>query len=315
LTNVIWTDLGGYDVLVSNSAGSVTSACAWLRLATRRWSDLVYFGASEGQAICGDMAWPAILARRLGIPLRDYAQGAASSADNRRKIAQYLGSYAPRTNTLIAANQGGGGNDLVNRVEVQQAVSNGVANLRLLVEAGARELLIPKLPSLNYAPGAMEVFPWMTDELVLRFNALMDEGLERLKSEYPLTIYRPDWWALWDAIWENPVAYGFTTPLQSPYPEVYCDGAHLMPATHLILSHECYRVLMPTRLHIDSALRTGEGALALSWSGGLPPFLAQRSTDLRPSGWQPAGPLSVLSSATVKPQGAQEFFRVIFLGQ
>ena len=56
LTNVEWSGLGPYEVVVSNDAGEVTSAPGWMMLATR-WSEMIYFGGSEERARCQGEPW------------------------------------------------------------------------------------------------------------------------------------------------------------------------------------------------------------------------------------------------------------------
>jgi len=313
VTNVAWTNLGRYDVVVSNSTGATLSTPAWLLLATR-WTEFVIFGASDMQGVCGGAPWPAQLANRLGVPLRDNTYGGADSSQVRTLITSYLGTHTLTTNTLIGLSGGGGYMDLLLGTDMEQAASNHLANVRRLVEAGARSFLILKMWPLEQMPGAVAIGPWVTNGLNIRFEALLDEGLENLKAEYPLTVYRPDLFAFWTAIFQNPTAYGFHLPFVYPYTQVYCDGAHSTLAAHTLTAQECYRWLTPP-LRIDLAVPTTEGDAVLHWSGGSAPFQLERMTDLRSGQWEPVGPLNFLSEATVKRESSQGFFRALFLGQ
>jgi hypothetical protein len=314
VTNPVLADLGRYDVVVGNRGGTVISAPAWLLLATR-WTEFAVFSASDAMVVCSDPGWTGFLAGRLGIPLRNYSVSAASSSDVRSMITDYLKSHTPSTNTLIGLSGGGGWVDMLGeRMSAARAASNHLANVRRLVEAGARNFLILRMEPPELVPTFVEVFPWVTKEMGVQFEALLDEGLEELKAEFPLTIYRPDLLTLWTAVWENPTAYGFHVPFVSPYTEVYCDGTHWTLAAQALVSQECYRSLtLPLR--INAVLRTADGDLALNWNGGSPPFQIQRTADLLSGQWQPLGKPNSLSEATVKRESSQGFFRVFSLGQ
>jgi hypothetical protein len=231
-----------------------------------------------------------------------------------KQIADYLKSHTPTTNTLIATMEAGALNDMIVGTPLEQAAANGLSNLRLLAEAGARDFVLPIPNPPELVPLFIESFPWLTNLPVAQFVALLDEGLEELKADYPLTVYQPDLFALWYAIWENPTAYGFHAPFVYPYTEVHCDKVHFALAANIIICQETYRLLTPP-LRISSAVRTTEGDLALTWSGGSAPFQVQRTADLRSGQWKPDGPLIFLSEATVKCESSQGYFRVIFLGQ
>ena len=61
MTKVALGQLGRYPVEVSDRAGTAPSDPAWLLLAAR-WTELVYFGASEGFQRCDALAWTELLA-------------------------------------------------------------------------------------------------------------------------------------------------------------------------------------------------------------------------------------------------------------
>ena len=306
---------GCYDVTVSNSAGETTSAPAWLLLANR-WTELVYFGSSEGMDMCGGGPWNDHLARRYGVPLRNYASGLANSAGVASQIAAYLRSVTPTTSTLVAFWTGGSGNDMLEKVPPEQAASNRVENVRLLAAAGARHFLILRF----YPPELMPFFHnrgYATNELALRYDLLLDQGLEPLQAEYGLTVFRPDMFALFTAIYGNPTAYGFKSP---PGTDFWCDGMHMTLAVHRLVSEECYRCMTPPPRFTLIARRPGPlgDAVELQWQGGVgsPPFAFQSSEDLQRGLWLTGAPLSPFGTNMYwVPSKEHEFFRVLQLGQ
>ncbi|MBM3881767.1 MAG: hypothetical protein FJ387_18930 [Verrucomicrobia bacterium] len=311
LANVELWQLGCYDVTVSNSAGEITSAPAWLLLANR-WTELVYFGSSEGMDKCGGGPWNDHLARRLGVTLRNYASGLANSAGVASQIATYLRSYTPNSNTLVAFWTGGPGNDMLGKEPPELAASNRVGNVRLLAAAGARQFLILRF----YPPELMPYFRnlgYPTNELALRYDVLLDQGLEPLRAEYGLTVFRPDMFALFTAIYGNPTAYGFKNP---PATDFWCDGMHTTLAVHRLVSEECYRCLTPP-LRITLIARSPEPSgdvVQLQWQGGSPPFCVQYCEDLQQGLWQSSFSWFWTTVWWV-PAKAHEFMRIVHLGQ
>jgi hypothetical protein len=317
LTNVALNQLGRYEVEVRNSAGTVTSDPAWLLLATR-WTELVVFDDSGAMQICTGPAWPDHLAYRLGVRLRNYAQGGADTAGIRSQINSYLSTSTPTTNTLLAHWTGGPARELaVDRLPVERAVSNRLANVRQLAEAGARSLLLPTYPPFELMPFLVAGYPHMTNEVGQAFDAQLDQGLEELEAEFSITIYRPDMFAFFVHLHENPAAYGFRAPAAGSKflgSDFRCDDRHFSTQAARVLADEFHRSLTPP-LRIDSAALSPDGGLEINWSGGLPPFRLERTADLSSSQWQSVGELTFQSSGTVPPDGARAFFRVLHLGQ
>lgn len=309
VTNVVLSNLGRYDVVVSDNAGTISSDPVWLRLA--RWTELVVFGSSDALQRCGGWVWPDYLASDLGIRLRRYAAGGVTSAEVRTQITSYLRSNLPTTNTLIAVWVAGGGTDLVREIPVEDALANHLANLRLLADAGARSFLMPTMFPPELVGFWRDNLPHMTSDLVRQYDALLGESLKVFQAEYALTIYRPDMFPIFTAIMANPSAYGFRDPLGSDFS---CDNGHFTTAVHRLTSREQFRSLTPT-LRIDSVVRAFGGNLVLNWSGGSPPFRLERTTDLVSGPWMAMGEPGFLPSATLKPLGPHEFFRVLPLGQ
>ena len=138
LSNVALSDLGSYTVLVSNTAGHTLSQTAWLKLA--HWTEFVYFGDSECQPPeSNGPTWGDDLPDLLCLPGTGkliYFTGNASEADVRSQILSYLATHKPGTNTLAAVWKGGAFGDLVLGYPPGRAVSNRVANLTRLADAG-----------------------------------------------------------------------------------------------------------------------------------------------------------------------------------
>lgn len=318
VTNVSLAGLGQpYDVVVSNSAGMTTSDPAWILLATR-WTNLVYFGASEGLQRCDGPAWTDLLGNRLGVPLTNYYTGRSvnSSADVRSQIDSFLASYVPTTNTLISLWTGGWVMDYINGASFDQTVTNRLANLRLLAEAGAREFLLPRIWPPELTPVLARI-PGLTNPAVEELDSLLDERLTVLEAEYGLTIYRPDVFALFKAIWDHPAAYGFAVPSEGSTTlgvDVFCDGVHMTTTAHRLVILECYGSLTPA-LRMEPPVPTPDGDWAISWSGGSPPFRVEHTTELSPARWEQIGDVGWSPAVRDKNQAAREFFRVVFLGQ
>ncbi len=318
VTNAALSSLGRYEVVVTDSAGQVASAPAWLLLA--RWTELVVFGRGHDSPRCGGLVWQNYLANRLGVRLRNYhVEGApvfnpsiVPSSLILSQIERYLSSSAPTMNTLVGLWQGSV--DVMFGMPVEEAVANQLALMRMLVDAGARSFLLPTMWPPELIPfwvANPDSYPNLTSELVTEYNAQVTEGLKALQAEHALTIYRPDMFAFLKAVSQNPAAYGFRKPLGLDF---ICNELHFTTAVHRLSSEEFYRSLNPP-VRIDSAIRTLGGDVALNWRGGSPPFRLERAKDLLSGQWEPVGELGFVPTATLKPASPQEFFRVLPLGQ
>ena len=315
VTGVTLSNLGRYDVVVSNNAGAVTSAPACLLLA--RWTELVTFGRSLEVPICGGLAWPSYLADSLGVRLRHYDAHAITpgfpfvpSAIVHNAITRYLSTNRPTTSTLVGL--WAGGCDLwVVQSPVEEAAANQLALTRRLVEAGVRSVLMPRCPVPELVPSWVARFPSLTSETVVAYDALLDIGLKELQTEFSVTIYRPDTFAFFTALAVNPAAYGFR---ELPGTDFLCDELHYTSAVHDLMSQQFHASLTPL-VRIDSTVRMPSGGVLLNWSGGSRPFRIERTTDLLSGQWEPVGEPGFNSSATMKPTNPQEFFRVLSLGQ
>ncbi len=308
LSNVALAQLGCYDVTISNDTGSVTSAPAWLLLATR-WTDLVYFGASDGLRKCDGPPWNDQLAARLGVPLLNYAVDGINSTVERTRITSYLRDHQPTTNTLITFWTGGVGVDMILGASAEQAASNRLDEVRTLAVAGARDFLIPRFWPTEVWPFALGK-PIRTNEVSIRYDILLDEGLEKLKADHGLTVFRPDMYAFFKSIWDNPAVYGFRDP---PGADFWCDGLHLTFAAHRLVSQECYRWMTPPSF---ITMKTGNtpDALELQWQGGSAPFRVQHCEDLVSGVWLTEA-LTFQTNAVIAPSEQRAFYRVLHLGQ
>lgn len=317
VTNAAMAQLGRYDVQVSDSTGTVTSDPACLLLAAR-WTELVVFDDSAAMQICSGPAWPDHLASLLGVRLRNYAQGGADTAGIRSQIQSYLSTNTPTTNTLIAHWTGGPMRELaVDRVPVEHAVSNRLANVRQLAEAGARSLLLPRYFPTELAPFLVAAYPHVTNEVAQAFDAQLDQRLEELEAEFPIRIYRPDMFAFSIELHENPTAYGFRSPVDGRQflgTDFRCDDRHFTSAAGRVFADEFHRWLTPP-LRIASAALARDGRVEINWSGGSPPFRLERAVDLSSGQWQSVGELMFQWSATVPREEPRAFFRVLHLGQ
>lgn len=295
-------------MVVSNSDGTVTSPSAWLLLATR-WTELVFFGASDGRQMCAaGPPWMDQLADRLGVRARNYSVAGASSAAVRAQIATYLASDTPTTNILFAFWVGGSEDAATGATE--RGASNRLDHVRVLAVAGAKCFLIPRIPPLAFAPAFAATYPNFRNEMALQYDALLDAGLDTLKADYGLTVFRPDLFAWTTAVWESPEAFGFRDP---PTAEFYCDGFHMSLAAQQLVSEECYLWITPPLI---AAVSPGiaEGTLDLRWQGGSPPFRVQCCDDLIKGVWQ-MEEVTFERNVPVARAEACQFFRVLFLGQ
>jgi hypothetical protein len=314
VANVVLSSLGRYEVVVGDTGGVVTSAPAWLRLV--RWTELVAFGRSDTSSGCAPQSWPYHLATNLGVRLRIYAPASGSagtpSALVQAQIARYLSANIPTTNTLVATWYGGV--DMIyfrSTASAEESAASQLVTTRMLVDAGARHILIPRLfPPELQPPSWADRFPSLTRESALQYDTVLDEGLEVLKAQHGVIFYRPDMFRFLTAVGENPSAYGFSGLLSA----LSCDGLHSNSPVHTLNAREIYRSLNPP-LQIHSVARRPSGDIVLNWSGGSPPFRIEHTTDLLSGQWEPVGELSFVPNATVKPAKAHEFFRVVNLGQ
>ena len=143
-------ELGDYVVVVRDATGETISRPASLLLA--RWTELGVFDSSISPASGsnGD-SWVESFADRMGLnkggQVLNFAASGSHGPDVAKQIQDYLENHSPGTNSLFAPWWAGMTAELaLNRSPVDVAVSNYVANLTLLLEAGARSFILPTLP-------------------------------------------------------------------------------------------------------------------------------------------------------------------------
>ncbi|MHC1767259.1 MAG: hypothetical protein AB9869_23760 [Verrucomicrobiia bacterium] len=314
VSNVALGDLGANAVLVRNNAGETLSQPAWLKLA--RWTELLFFGHSVGlMDYTNGKTWYEYLAEMLAIPntgRRNYAQGGADSAMIRAQIVTYLKSHKPGAHTLVALWFPG---DL-RTAETHLVVSNMIAQVELLADAGATCFLIPNLANPHHNKAFVPYAQQFTD-----WNQMLDAALPELSRSRGLSLFRPDMYALEEAIWADPGAYGYTNLTDWAVDCVpRCDASHYYfwnnhhtTATHKVWAPVMYRSLIAP-LVILATQRTSGNEVALRWEGGSPPFRPQRCADLARGIWQ-SDELTFATNAIVPVPGPMQFFRLLNLGQ
>ena len=271
------SDLGLYTVTVADSTGVVTSEPVALRLA--RWTELVYFGASEGLAqYSNGPSWVDRLAESLGIRpthYRNYAAGGAGNAGVASQITTYLNHNQPTDRTLVAFLTSGGAADLLMGSSMSTAMTGFVANIQRLIDAGARIFLIPRIPPGGAYPLFPTLYPHATNELSLEYDSELDERLAALKQAHGITVFRPDMFQFFNDIWATPEVYGFTnvngSAQSSPGDDdafFWWDGIHFTRSGHLVISREIHRQLIVEAERV--ALLQTERAWAAATAGSDP---------------------------------------------
>jgi phospholipase/lecithinase/hemolysin len=315
VSNVALSDLGSYTVRVRNDAGETPSQPAWLKLA--RWTEFLYFGHSLGMMeFTNGKTWFEYLAEMLGIPTAgryNHAEGGATSAEIRAQIVTYLNSHKPGSHTLAALWLPG--SDMIT-APPQQTVSNTLAQVLLLADAGTTCFLIPNLGNPLHHPVSAPYAQVITD-----YEHLLEAALVDLRLSRQLIIFRPDFYALEEAIWANPGAYGFTNLTdQAKACDPLCDASkyyfwdsHHTTAAHKVWTPVFYRSLVPP-LVVSGIRQASDNELTLQWQGGSPPFRLQRCADLAGGVWQ-SDELTFVTSAIVASPSPIQFFRVLQLGQ
>ena len=289
VSNVALADLGSYTVVVRDTNGQAVSPPAWLKLA--RWTELVVFDASISMAqYSNGKSWVEWFAERACLSasgqVKNYATGGASCSDVRSQIATYLRSYTPGANTVLAPWWAGMTTDLVwNYRPVQQVVSNYAANITQLAKGGGKLFLLPTLVPLYLNPGLDSPYARSLDYQDI--NARMNQEIQKIQSDYGVTVFRFDYSQLCSNLLADPAAYGFTNvtsaamnycPPGDPNKFLWWDGIHPTTALHHVTSDEIYRCLTPP-LVLVPLTRSANGTLAVQWQGGSGPFRLQHCDD------------------------------------
>lgn len=326
LTNVTLAVLGAYSVTIRDLAGETTSEAAWLKLA--RWTDLVVFDAGISMASASNgKSWVEWFAETTGLTapgqVKNYATGGASCAVAREQISRYLESFTPNANTLLAPWWAGMSADLVwNRRPVSAVVSNYSANITQLARGGGKLFVLPNLVPLDLNPGLDSAYARQLDYADI--NARMDQEIEKIQTEFGLTVFRFDYWGFCTNLLAEPERYGFTNatlaaqtscPPGDPDQFFWWDGVHPTTAGHRVTAEAIYRCLTPP-LVMAVPVWNGAGTWTFRWEGGSGPFRLQMSRDVVSFGW---GALDQGTFERSVRQGFwpadQRFFRILQLGQ
>jgi phospholipase/lecithinase/hemolysin len=203
---------------------------------------------------------------------------------------------------------------------VAQVVADYATNITQLAKGGGKVFILPTLVPLYLNPGLDSPYARSLDYQDI--NARMDREIQQIQADYGLTVFRFDYSGLCTNILANPTAYGFTNvsnaarnycPPGDPSKFLWWDGIHPTTAYHRVISDATYRCLTPPLILAPPA-RSANGTLALQWQGGSPPFRLQHCDDLASGAWQ-SGDLGFAPNAELTASPAQQFFRVLQLGQ
>lgn len=319
-------ELGDYVVVVRDATGETTSRPASLLLA--RWTELGVFDSSISLASGsnGD-SWVESFADRMGLnkdgQVLNFAASGSHGPDVAKQIQDYLKNHLPGTNSLFAPWWAGMTSELaLNRSPVDVAVSNYVANLTLLLEAGARSFILPTLPPLHLIPGLSNDYTRNLDYPAL--NIRMEHEIDTLRTRYGLTVYRYDHAHLLEHIRANPAGYGFTNlvdaanlhcPPGDPEQFLWWDGVNPTAAFHRLISRTIHETITPIlRLDLPNEDGTRVVTTVLKWHGGAPPFRVQTTLDLMRVPWH-GGETLMERQSEMLIMGDPVFFRIQQLGQ
>ena len=326
LPTVDLKELGDYVVVIRDATGETVSRSASLLLA--RWTELAVFDSSISLAGAsnGD-SWVEWFADRMGLnqagQVLNFAASGSHGSDVGRQIQDYLKTHAPATNSLFAPWWAGMTAELaLNRSPVETAVSNYVANLKQLLEAGARSFILPTLPPLHLVPGLSNDYTRNLDYPAI--NTRMEHEIDTLRTQYGLTVYRYDHAHLLEHIHASPAAYGFTNlvdaanlncPPGDPERFLWWDGVNPTAAFHRLIARMTHETITPV-LMMDLPRQDGTKVIttSLSWHGGSPPFRVQTSLDLMRVPWH-GGEAVMDRQASMLLMGDPVFFRIQQLGQ
>lgn len=324
--SVTLKELGDYVVVVRDATGETVSRPASLLLA--RWTELAVFDSSISLASAsnGD-SWLESFADRMGLnkpgQVLNFAASGSHGPDVGKQIQDYLKNHTPGTNSLFAPWWAGMTAELaLNRSPVEAAVSNYVANLTLLLDAGARSFILPTLPALHLTPGLSNDYTRSLDYAAI--NTRMEQGIDTLRTRYDLTVYRYDHAHLLQHIHANPSAYGFTNlvdaanlncPPGNPEQFLWWDGVNPTTAFHRLIARMTQETITPV-LVLDLPKEDGTRVVTslLNWHGGSPPFRIQTTLDLLRVPWH-GGEAIMERQSSMLLMGDPVFFRIQQLGQ
>jgi phospholipase/lecithinase/hemolysin len=246
ITNIQLSDSGGYDVVVTNSYGSVTSQVATLTIVP--FSSIYCFGYSwtdtqavahrcagptaclscywQGRISNGPM-WPEFLSTNFGLvylPSHNYAVCGAGAADILNQARNYLAPAKPQLSLycfMLTDDIPLGYFDVTNQTKWDQIIktgvlqnSNAVANL---YAKGARTILAQGELDFSKSPFEVSAFGGDTNLLSKLREDLAKSNAGFSNSVLAIGRSRPDLRIIWmdlfskfDEVRMNPAQYGFT---------------------------------------------------------------------------------------------------------
>jgi len=244
LTNVQTTNAGGYVVVVTNSAGSITSQVATLTVDPRLigYNALYVFGSSwadtrngpywQGHYSNGPM-WPEFLSTNFGlayIPANNFAVG-GSLTD---VVLSQAANFSPPANpelclyhfwagyTDFLRNPDSFSSDVVWQSRIGSWVGNISNAVVRLYGKGARSIAVPNSFDRSREPWFITLFGSNSaNQLLFRqriseFNAALAGALENIDRARPdLRLYTLNMQSKWDELHTNATTYGFTKTFPS----------------------------------------------------------------------------------------------------
>lgn len=266
---------------------SVLSAAA-LAVAPLSGAAAAIAGAPERVVVLGDSLsdtgnagrfsngpiWVETVATRLGAAVQPSEQGGTNFAVGGARLHGGAHSLRQQANRHITALGGqpipagtlyivyGGGNDLLAAPlapDFAALVPNAIASLRSVLEdlarRGARDVLVPNLPNVGYAPYVRMLGPEVGQlalDLTQQYNRALAGMLDELEGRYAkLTIHRLDVFALGTQVMQNPGQAGYRN-VTAPCPTsarpgcegyLFWDGLHPTAQAHGQLAQAALDVL------------------------------------------------------------------------
>jgi 3-phytase len=162
-----------------------------------------------------------------------------------------------------------GANDLLNdQSDISTPVSNLMTDLRRLISADGRQLLVLNLPPLGLAPrfNGDLVQATAMNEITMQFNAALWAGLDELETSAPdVNIFRLDVAELFHEVLADPETFGFVNVkdpaapglepgdasydtsliVSDPNSYLFWDELHPTAAAHAFLAHRALAVVVP----------------------------------------------------------------------
>jgi phospholipase/lecithinase/hemolysin len=144
------------------------------------------------------------------------------------QVGQYLAAH-PVANPNALYVVYAGSNDLITNPSGGPAAAASLAgSIGRLYDAGARQVLVPNLPSLGLVPrvNGDPILRGAADAATAQFNAALAASLDGLGAASPgLTLYRLDVAGLFDDIVADPAAFGLANVTNSAAPGLHIGDA------------------------------------------------------------------------------------------